>query len=752
MATKRIASESEGGSSSSCSGSQLKRRAVSVATVEKWITDYDKAFNTATWLNYEKADRSRVSCLKCSVCERFVDKLRGYRNFSLAFIEGSANLRTSSLKDHARSTMHEVAMRLLKKAQSASVFEYAPIARALSGLEKGTEEKVRKLFDIAYFIAVEGLAFSKMKPLCELQQRHGVNLGETYRNEQACATFIEFIAKDFRSQLTKALHDAKFFSIQMDGSTDSGNMEQEMFMAIFFDPHGDDGVVHIRSKYLCVKQPKSVDASGLFECLQDAMSCIGMDCETSKLIGFGCDGASVNMGERGLRGLLCSSRPWLITIWCLSHRLELSLKDALKQTLFTNIDEFLMQIYYVYSKAPKKCRELEEVTSELKSLLDVPDFPAGHGNKPKRACGTRFVCHKVQALQRILDRFGAYMNHLITLSESPSTKPSDKQKLIGYLRKWRNSRILLGCAAFHDILQPVSILCKCLQSEQLCIVNAIEAILRTNTALRSLKSTELTVFPSVKKVLYRIKEDQNGGTSNKIYQNVEITNFDQTLDFLRNNYQGFIDSILYCLRDRLKTRIGSDTETLSDALKILATHGWEKVADASFGHEAIQNLQLRFAVPLQKADVNSALLQQEWDDMVWYAKQYINLVQDPYSVVWWKLFNSCDAKKWNNILTLVELTFTIPLSNAHVERCFSQLKLTKTNRRTSLGEDHLDHLLQIRIEGPPLEQWDATTCGEMPPHNQEEYHLSLLFYLYDRTIIYYITHIITNPLLSRRAL
>ncbi len=55
----------------------------------------------------------------------------------------------------------------------------APIARALSGLDKGTEEKVRKLFDIAYFIAVEGLAFSKMKPLCELQQRHGVNLGET---------------------------------------------------------------------------------------------------------------------------------------------------------------------------------------------------------------------------------------------------------------------------------------------------------------------------------------------------------------------------------------------------------------------------------------------------------------------------------------------------------------------------------------------------------------------------------------------
>ena len=112
--------------------------------------------------------------------------------------------------------------------------------------------------------------------------------------------------------------------------------------------------------------------------------------------------------------------------------------------------------------------------------------------------------------------------------------------------------------------------------------------------------------------------------------------------------------------------------------------------------------------PLQEAKVNCALLQQEWEDMVYYAKEYINLVQDPYRVVWWKLFNSPDAKKWTNILTLVELTFCIPFSNGHVERCFSQLKLTKTNRRVSLGEDRLDQILCVVIEGPPLERWDPT--------------------------------------------
>ena len=51
-------------------------------------------------------------------------------------------------------------------------------------------------------------------------------------------------------------------------------------------------------------------------------------------------------------------------------------------------------------------------------------------NIPLRACGTRFVCHKVHALERILDKFGAYLHHLIALSESPSTKSSDREVLL----------------------------------------------------------------------------------------------------------------------------------------------------------------------------------------------------------------------------------------------------------------------------------------------------------------------------------
>ena len=40
------------------------------------------------------------------------------------------------------------------------------------------------------------------------------------------------------------------------------------------------------------------------------------------------------------------------------------------------------------------------------------------------------------------------------------------------------------------------------------------------------------------------------------------------------------------------------------------------------------------------------LVPEEWDDMLDYAKRYLNLVQDEYKTNWWKLFNATDASNW----------------------------------------------------------------------------------------------------------
>ena len=89
------------------------------------------------------------------------------------------------------------------------------------------------------------------------------------------------------------------------------------------------------------------------------------------------------------------------------------------------------------------------------------------------------MAHKAAALGQIIERFGAYISHLSGLTEDSSVRPEDRQKITGNVRKWRDATILLSCAYFHDVLRPMSVLCKALQADKVCIVGALEAILKS---------------------------------------------------------------------------------------------------------------------------------------------------------------------------------------------------------------------------------------------------------------------------------
>ena len=134
-----------------------------------------------------------------------------------------------------------------------------------------------------------------------------------------------------------------------------------------------------------------------------------------------------------------------------------------------------------------------------------------------------------------------------------------------------------------------------------------------------------------------------------------------------------------CLLDRLK-HDKEELQLFTHALTLLATNGWEQTQSTTFGQGALEAVCSWFAIPLEKAGVDCSLALDEWNDMVEYAKTYLDLVTQDYKAVWWKLYNGGFAFKWQNILAIVELLFCLPLSNGHLERVFSQLKLIKTKQ------------------------------------------------------------------------
>ncbi len=166
---------------------EVKKRLVDYATFQKWRLDLDREHQTMSWLdcNSEKeGTKTVVMKLKCRVCTEFVDKIRCGKNFSEKWIVGAESVRISNVRDHARNWQHTRAMSLLKKQQSQFAglgpSSYAPIARAFNKLPDDERAKLRVKFDIAYFIAIENLPYTKYAKICELENRHGVCVGASY--------------------------------------------------------------------------------------------------------------------------------------------------------------------------------------------------------------------------------------------------------------------------------------------------------------------------------------------------------------------------------------------------------------------------------------------------------------------------------------------------------------------------------------------------------------------------------------------
>ena len=343
--------------------------------------------------------------------------------------------------DHAKGGPRKSAMELYWKNSSISEEEKAEelrdnqqqsIVPGIASMQAADLQKTKKKFDIAYLIAKEELPMRKYAAIIDLEKKHGVDLGTIYCNEMQAATFITNIGEEFGSQLKqKLMSNVNFLSILTDASIDGSNIEKEaVFVRYFESKPVDSNEVKVCHHFVSLPDLESGKAGGVFTAIEDSFKEIETYYQlTEKIVAFGADGASVNQGKHG--GAIAELRKnfgdWIIYIWCVSHRLELTLKDALKGTPFDDIDE----MYYLYEHSPKKIRELQEIYDKYKDILE---FDEG-GLKPLRASGTRWIAYKVDAMKLVLDKYGLFINHLKQMSVDRSYTSTDRAKFIGWLRK-----------------------------------------------------------------------------------------------------------------------------------------------------------------------------------------------------------------------------------------------------------------------------------------------------------------------------
>ena len=130
------------------------------------------------WLCLDK-DQNKMCCQLCRAFPALTDV-----NSSL--FAGTSGFRRTTIQAHARSKSHHRCFEAKCARENPAA---APIGRVLRNMSAEVQEKLGMLFNTAYFVGKENLAFSKFPELCKLQMKNGLDLGETYLNDYGCRLY-----------------------------------------------------------------------------------------------------------------------------------------------------------------------------------------------------------------------------------------------------------------------------------------------------------------------------------------------------------------------------------------------------------------------------------------------------------------------------------------------------------------------------------------------------------------------------------
>ncbi len=412
--------------------------------------------------------------------------------------------------------------------------------------------------------------------------------------------------------------------------------------------------------------------------------------------------------------------------WCLSHRLELAIKDALKNDM-EEIDTAMRDLFYTYQNSGKRLRELRVLHEILKDVYEFENEEV----KPTKSTGTRWIDHKLRAMRLFIDKRGLYLSHIQNVI-ADTTKKNDKAKLEGIRKRIAHGSVLLKCAMYVDILEPARQLSLTTQkTEEINIIKQVEAVDRTLKKYKIMlakvdedPAAAASSLPTVKYVLSVIEE---GPDESSLYQGVKVTNLTQGKTSLGRVIKDNVGTIYQSLAKRYGSLVdNSDDGTEScretreadeiahSAAKILNSTVWMPMKEPSAESlkiqlEALLKVFNNFASIPQLCLSSKEQVCEQYVMLVHWATAFFNVdVLDPLDL--WPRMKNLKQDEAKDLFLLIELCLTCPYGNSVCESFISYLRVVKTDWRNRLNESNLTDLLRIKVTGPNLKEFNEEFC------------------------------------------
>ena len=161
---------------------------------------------------------------------------------------------------------------------------------------------------------------------------------------------------------------------------------------------------------------------------------------------------------------------------CVSHRLELALKDSLlKEKYFSRAKDLMVTIFYLFKQSGKMKRQFFKHAKVLG--VTVYNFPKVHG--------TRFVNHQRRGLHVLLHNWGVLIKLMENcIASSEGSYRANKPKMKGILKQLKSFRFLCHCSFYLQLLENISQLSLKLERGDVNIFE-IPLLLATTTSANS---------------------------------------------------------------------------------------------------------------------------------------------------------------------------------------------------------------------------------------------------------------------------
>ncbi|XP_015277122.1 PREDICTED: uncharacterized protein KIAA1586-like [Gekko japonicus] len=604
--------------------------------------------------------------LGCSVCKNVgaseTEKTTVGMRLSKEWIRGEVSFngelrkqQLTSLRkkifEHRESAGHKAAVRITAEAREES--------KAVCLWAQEREVKItKKVFRTAYNVARKNQPFSDFEADIDLLELNGVDVGTILHSAASCAHIVDHIGSEMRSTLIEKILDSKSkLSLILDESTTVG---RESVLIVYLRAYiekvrMEDPVDH----FISLIELDDVTADGIFKSLMSALESLRITEEVLKesLVSLTCDGAAMTMGSHeGVAKLFKDRFPSIIVWPCASHRLELSVHDAVKEVCGVNrFKSFIDKLYVLYRSSPKNAGELKARAATLEVEI----------SKIGRILSSRWVASRYRTVMAVWKDYEALVLHFEKGKTASGRDRKEKRAYESLLEKITSAEFVLDLGLLSDALQELSELRVDLQERtadlytaQSKIESLVEICGKRGTAPGPYYTEALEA------------------TGKLQFKGVQLHRRDRT-DEPPISPVAFYEQLKKLLQKRL---LSKDDAELSRCGSVLESKNWP--ANSSdrilYGEGEISRLARRFQLNERKA--------------IRAFREHLKYGEEM-------------SEELSSIRRILN---TVAVSSSECERGFSEMNLIVTPERSSLKVKTITSLLFIRIVGPPLKLFDPT--------------------------------------------